>query len=61
MLIAQISDLHIGADDDNLSRLDAVLDQLEAMPARPDHLLVTGDLTEHGDETSSLLLARECH
>lgn len=63
MLIAQISDLHIGADsltpgDDNLNRLDAVLDHLEAMQARPDHLLVTGDLTEHGDEASYRLLGQ---
>jgi len=40
MLIAQISDLHIGfdsptAEDPNLHRLDEVLRQLEAMATRP--------------------------
>jgi Icc protein len=63
MLIAQISDLHLGfdsptAEDVNLHRLDAVLRQLEAMPIRPDHLLVSGDLVEHGDEASYRLLGR---
>jgi 3',5'-cyclic AMP phosphodiesterase CpdA len=61
MLIAQISDLHIGFDsptpaDANLHRLDQVLRQLEAMPVAPDHLLVSGDLTENGDEPSYRLL-----
>ena len=63
MLIAQISDLHIGfdsptADDANLHRLDAVLRQLEAMPLRPDLLLASGDLVEHGDEASYRLLGK---
>ncbi len=61
MLIAQISDLHIGfdsptADDANLHRLDEVLAQLKAMSRRPDLLLVSGDLVEHGDEASYRLL-----
>jgi Icc protein len=61
MLIAQISDLHIGfdsptAEDKNLQRLDEVLVRLEAMAARPDRLLVSGDLVEHGDEASYRLL-----
>ncbi|QMW24229.1 metallophosphoesterase [Sandaracinobacteroides saxicola] len=51
MLIAQISDLHIGFDVDNpnernLQRLNAVLDIL--IPMAPACLLVTGDLTEFG-------------
>jgi 3',5'-cyclic AMP phosphodiesterase CpdA len=61
MLIAQVSDLHIGFDsptteDANLQRFDAVLRQLEAMPLRPDLLLLSGDLVEHGDEASYRLL-----
>jgi 3',5'-cyclic AMP phosphodiesterase CpdA len=61
MLIAQISDLHIGfdsptAEDANLHRLDEVLRALEAMPQLPDRLLVSGDLVEHGDEASYRLL-----
>jgi 3',5'-cyclic AMP phosphodiesterase CpdA len=62
MLIAQISDIHVGFDsatpqDENIRRLDRVLAQLAAMPARADHLLLTGDLVEHGDEASYRLLA----
>lgn len=52
ILIAQISDLHLGfepqADEPNRRRLDAVIDTLLAMPRMPDLLLATGDLTEHG-------------
>src|SRR5687767_3733152 len=55
MLIAQISDLHIGSDRDNphevnVRRLNFVIDRLNAMHPRPDLLLVTGDLVEHGDD-----------
>ena len=58
MLIAQISDTHLGfvpddPDEMNAHRLRAVLDHLfVAMPRRPDLLLATGDLTERGDEAS---------
>jgi Icc protein len=53
MLIAQITDLHLGFDRDNPDelnrrRLDAVLARLIAMDPRPDLLLATGDLVEHG-------------
>jgi 3',5'-cyclic AMP phosphodiesterase CpdA len=62
MLIAQISDLHLGfngasPEDANLRRLDQLLAHLAAMAARPDRLLVSGDLVEHGDEASYRLLA----
>lgn len=62
MLIAQISDLHIGfdgatQDDANLQRLDRVLAALAAMAAPPDLILASGDLVEHGDEASYRLLA----
>ncbi len=54
MLIAQVSDLHIGfdgtgADEPNRRRLDAVIDRLLSMERRPDLMIATGDLTEHGD------------
>lgn len=53
MLIAQITDLHLGFQPDdpaelNRQRLDAVLATLLAMTPQPDLLLATGDLTEHG-------------
>ena len=57
MLIAQITDLHLGAthggpDATNEARLDEVLARLKAMDPRPELLLVTGDLTESGDAAS---------
>lgn len=57
MLIAQITDLHIGFDRDdpdelNLQRLRTVLRRLVEGPSRPDLLLLTGDLTESGDAES---------
>ena len=57
MLIAQITDCHIGFDrdnpeEDNVLRLRAVLDRLSDGPNRPDLLLLTGDLTNGGDALS---------
>ena len=57
MLIAQITDTHIGFDPDdpdefNRRRLDAVLDRLVRGPNRPDLLIATGDLADHGDAGS---------
>ncbi len=57
MLIAQITDCHIGFDradpeEDNVVRLRAVLDRLSQGPNRPDLLLLTGDLTNGGDAAS---------
>ena len=60
MLIAQITDIHLGFDRDdpdefNRRRLDAVLEALTGMTPRPDLLLATGDLVE---EPSDLLSYR---
>jgi Icc protein len=57
MLIAQITDLHLGFDEGNpvefnRKRLDAVLKVLIEGPNRPDMLLVSGDLTDRGDDDS---------
>jgi 3',5'-cyclic AMP phosphodiesterase CpdA len=68
VLIAQITDVHIGfdrgnPDELNLRRLRAVLRRLIDGPNRPDLLLMSGDLTESGDAGSYALLAeavREC-
>lgn len=62
MLVAQITDLHIGfergnPDEANMQRLRAVIDRLVHGPNRPDLLLMTGDLTEHGDAESYRRLA----
>ncbi|ODU21041.1 MAG: phosphodiesterase [Sphingomonas sp. SCN 67-18] len=57
MLIAQITDIHLGfdpgnPDEFNRKRLDRVLAALNAMDPRPDLLLATGDLVDRGDEDS---------
>jgi 3',5'-cyclic AMP phosphodiesterase CpdA len=62
LLIAQITDVHIGFDPDdpdelNMQRLRAVIDRLVAGPNRPDLLLMSGDLTEWGDAASYARLA----
>lgn len=68
MLIAQITDVHIGFDRDNpdelnMQRLRALVARLSAGPNRPDLMLMTGDLTESGDAPSYARLAeavRDC-
>ena len=62
MLIAQITDIHLGfdpgnPDELNRQRLDTVLRALIEGPNRPDLLLATGDLTDHGDSDSYRALA----
>lgn len=57
MLIAQITDIHLGFDPDdpaefNRRRLDQVLERLCKMEPLPDLLLATGDLTDKGDTDS---------
>ena len=55
MLIAQITDLHIGFDrgnphELNVRRLNMVIDELNERKPQPDLLLVTGDLVENADD-----------
>ncbi|MBC7520621.1 MAG: metallophosphoesterase [Sandarakinorhabdus sp.] len=57
MLIAQVTDIHLGFQPDdpaelNRKRFDDVIGTLLAMQPRPDVLLATGDLTEHGTVSS---------
>jgi 3',5'-cyclic AMP phosphodiesterase CpdA len=57
LLIAQITDLHIGfvpdtPDEANRQRLDTVIDTFIEGPNRPDILMVTGDIADRGDEDS---------
>ena len=57
MLIAQITDIHLGFEPDNPAefnrkRLDHVIKVLTEGPNRPDLLLATGDLVDRGDEDS---------
>ncbi|HEU0099772.1 MAG TPA: phosphodiesterase [Allosphingosinicella sp.] len=58
MLIAQITDVHLGfepgnPDELNRRRLDCALRTLAAMVPRPDLLLATGDLADTGDDSES--------
>ena len=53
MLIAQITDVHLGfdpgrADETNRLRLDRVIAALNALSPQPDLLLVTGDIADRG-------------
>ncbi|WP_164155545.1 metallophosphoesterase [Sandarakinorhabdus rubra] len=53
MLIAQVTDIHLGFQPDDPGELNArrfhdVLESLLALTPQPDLLLATGDLTEHG-------------
>ena len=57
MLIAQITDIHLGFEPDNpdeanRQRLDLVLGELLHGRNRPDLMLATGDLTDRGDADS---------
>jgi len=56
-LIAHVTDLHIGFDEDNphelnVRRLNLVIDQLMAMRPKPLALIASGDLTDKGDVDS---------
>jgi 3',5'-cyclic AMP phosphodiesterase CpdA len=58
MLVAQITDIHLGfdpatPDEFNRQRLDLALAALCAMVPRPDLLLVTGDIADYGDDVIS--------
>jgi 3',5'-cyclic AMP phosphodiesterase CpdA len=55
MLIAQLTDIHIGFDPEeepeelNLRRFRATLARLLGGPNRPDLLVISGDITDNGD------------
>lgn len=58
MLIAQMTDIHIGFEPDakpeelNRQRFRAVLDRVQKQPNAIDLLLLTGDITDRGDAES---------
>lgn len=71
MLIAQLTDIHIGFDPEarpeelNRTRIRAALSRVLEAPSRPDLLVLSGDLTDQGDresfeQLSELLEAVEC-
>jgi 3',5'-cyclic AMP phosphodiesterase CpdA len=52
-LLLQLSDLHIGGNEngiDPLPRLEAVIEAVRGLPNRPDGVLVSGDLADDGAE-----------
>lgn len=58
ILVAQVTDLHIGFDEGNphelnVRRLNMVIDQLQEMRPKPSLLLVTGDLVERSDNVDA--------
>ncbi len=58
VLIAQMTDIHVGFAPDekpeelNLTRFRATLQRLLEGPNRPDFLVLSGDITDHGDAES---------
>jgi 3',5'-cyclic AMP phosphodiesterase CpdA len=63
MLIAQISDLHIGVEGDigakdNYERLLQTFETLKKLQPQPDIVIATGDLTESGSVEAYRLLKR---
>jgi 3',5'-cyclic-AMP phosphodiesterase len=51
-LLVQLTDLHVGGNEnglDPLPRLAAVIEAVRSLPNRPDAVLVSGDLTDDGD------------
>lgn len=63
MLIAQITDIHLGFSkgggfEDNARRLRRTIDAVLALKPRPDVVLATGDLSDHGDLASYKRLKR---
>jgi len=58
LLVAQITDIHLGfdpgnPDELNRQRLDRTLALIKAMDPLPDLLLATGDLADNGDDRDS--------
>jgi 3',5'-cyclic AMP phosphodiesterase CpdA len=69
VLIAQMTDIHVGFAPDetpeelNVTRFRATLARLLDGPNRPDWLVLSGDITDHGDEESfvqTAALLRDC-
>ncbi len=50
-LLVQLSDLHVGGNEDGkdfMPRVEAVIEAVRSLPNAPDAVLVSGDLTDHG-------------
>jgi 3',5'-cyclic-AMP phosphodiesterase len=61
ILLVQISDTHVGGDEDGkdpMPRLEAVIGAIRSLPNVPDAVLVSGDLTDDGGK-ENYRVARE--
>jgi Icc protein len=58
VLLAQINDLHIDGGEERTARAERVMGYLAALPRPVDAVLVTGDVTDHG-EAAEYQVARE--
>ncbi|AQZ69804.1 3',5'-cyclic-nucleotide phosphodiesterase [[Actinomadura] parvosata subsp. kistnae] len=63
IVIAHVSDIHIGATPESVARATAVMRYLDALPGDLDAVLVTGDIADHGEreeyeEAAKVLAAR---
>jgi 3',5'-cyclic-AMP phosphodiesterase len=61
VLLAQLSDLHVGAHEngvDPVPRLEAVVEAVRSLPNQVDAVLVSGDLTHDGGQTEFQLVRR---
>lgn len=61
-LLVQLSDLHIGATwapVDPLARFRACVESIRRLPGRPDAVIVSGDLADHGSPQEYALIKAE--
>ncbi|NJP97175.1 phosphodiesterase [Nonomuraea sp. FMUSA5-5] len=49
IVIAHVSDIHIGATPESVARATTVMRYLDALPGDLDAVLVTGDIADHGE------------
>ncbi len=59
-IVAQLSDLHLSDEDPRPAQaLRRAVDALLTLPARPDRVVLTGDLADHGRPAEYALLRKE--
>lgn len=66
MQIAHVSDLHLDLTERSVRRARTIVDHLRALSTRPDLVLVTGDVADHGspeeyDQAVDLLTGLDAH
>jgi Icc protein len=66
VLIAHLSDLHLDLTERSIRRARTVVDHVRALGRRPDLVLVTGDVADHGssdeyDQAAELLAGLDAH